>query len=56
MNGVTRTSLLPLDELGVVGEVERLSAGAGEYGALHAKELRKIGTQKKAAIRSKTSK
>ena len=56
LNGVTRTSLLPLDELGVVGEVERLSAGAGEYGALHAKELRKIGMQKKAAIRSKTSK
>ena len=52
-NGVTRTSLLPLDEEGVIGEVERLSAGAGAYGTLHARELRKIALAKKSEIRSK---
>ena len=36
----TRTTITPLDEAGVIGEVERLSAGVGEYGTLHAKELR----------------
>ena len=51
--GVTRTALIPLDEVGVVGEVERLSAGAGAYGALHAQELRKIALDKKLKIRSK---
>ncbi len=51
-NGTTRTSLLPLDESGVVGEVERLAAGAGAYGTLHARELRNIALEKKAKIRS----
>ena len=53
LGGVTRTALIPLDEVGVVGEVERLSAGAGTYGALHAQELRKIALDKKLKIRSK---
>ena len=52
-NGVTRTALIPLDEAGVIGEVERLSAGAGAYGTLHAQELRKIALDKKLKIRSK---
>ena len=53
LDGVTRTALIPLDEAGVVGEVERLSAGAGAYGTLHAQELRKIALGKKLKIRSK---
>ena len=36
----TFTTILRLDEDGVIGEIERLSAGVGEYGTLHAKELR----------------
>lgn len=51
VDGSTRTSLLHLDENGVIGEVERLSAGAGEYGALHARELRSIALAKKISIR-----
>ena len=51
VNGLTRTSLLPLDEDGVVSEVERLAAGAGTYGKLHARELRKIALEKKTKIR-----
>ena len=39
-NEKTYTTITKLDESGVVGEVERLSAGVGEYGTLHAKELR----------------
>ena len=53
LDGVTRTALIPLDEAGVVGEVERLSAGAGAYGTLHAQELRKIALGKKLKIRSR---
>ena len=47
----TRTSLIHLDEEGVIGEVERLSAGAGTYGILHARELRNLALAKKTAIR-----
>ena len=36
----TFTTILRLDESGVIGEIERLSAGVGEYGTLHAKEIR----------------
>ena len=50
-NNVTRTSLLKLSEEGVVKEVERLSAGAGMYGSLHAKELRSLATMKKMQLR-----
>ena len=46
-DGITRTALIKLDEDGVVKEVERLAAGAGTYGILHAKELRKISLEKK---------
>lgn len=52
VDGVTRTSLLKLDEEGVVKEVERLAAGAGAYGALHARELRELALKKKFEIRS----
>ena len=51
VDGVTRTSLRHLDESGVVGEVERLSAGAGTYGSLHARELRDFATKRKHSIR-----
>ena len=51
---VTRTALIKLEEEGVVKEVERLSAGVGAYGALHAKELRETATRKKNELRSKT--
>ena len=50
-DGVTRTSLVHLDEKGVVGEIERLAAGAGTYGALHARELRSVSTETKSRIR-----
>ena len=53
MNGSTRTSLLHLDEVGVVGEIERLSAGVGEYGVLHARELRSVALSKKTSIRKR---
>ena len=36
----TYTIVSRLDESGVIGEIERLCAGVGEYGTLHAKELR----------------
>ena len=36
----TVTVVEPLDEDGVICEIERLCAGVGEYGTLHAKELR----------------
>ena len=36
----TFTTITRLDESGVIGEIERLAAGVGEYGVLHAKELR----------------
>ena len=36
----THTIVTRLDESGVIGEIERLCAGVGEYGTLHAKELR----------------
>ena len=48
----THTSLIALTEEGIVKEVERLSAGAGTYGSLHAQELRSIALRKKDAIRS----
>ena len=51
VDGMTRTSLVHLDEEGVIGEVERLSAGAGEYGTLHARELRNFAREKKCALR-----
>ena len=50
-NNVTRTMLTKLTEEGIIKEVERLSAGAGMYGSLHAKELRSMATQKKSALR-----
>ena len=50
-NMVTRTYLTKLDEEGVEKEVERLSAGAGIYGSLHAKELRSLALEKKSALR-----
>ena len=52
-NNVTRTSLVLLDEEGVEKEVERLSAGVGFYGSLHAKELRALALQKKNSLRKK---
>lgn len=51
VDNVTRTSISKLDEEGIVGEVERLSAGAGTYGALHARELRSLAIAKKARLR-----
>ena len=36
----TFTVVTKLDENGVLGEIERLCASVGEYGSLHAKELR----------------
>ena len=51
ISNLTKTSLLKLDEKGVIKEVERLSAGAGIYGALHAKELRDLALVKKSNIR-----
>ena len=53
-DNVTRTFLIKLDEEGVIKEVERLAAGAGTYGILHAKELRKIAVDKKAVLRKST--
>lgn len=50
-DNITKTSLIKLNEEGVIKEVERLSAGAGTYGALHAKELRGIATSKKQSLR-----
>ena len=50
-NNVTRTALTKLTEEGIEKEVERLSAGAGIYGSLHAKELRTLAVRKKAALR-----
>ena len=47
-NGKTLSSVTPLEEEGVLKEIERLSAGVGAYGALHAKELRDLAKQKKA--------
>ena len=49
--GQTRTFLLKLDEDGVVKEVERLAAGVGTYGALHAKELRGVAVERKSRLR-----
>jgi len=54
-DGVTKTQIHKLDEAGVVGEIERLSAGAGAYGALHAKELRAYSLKKKQEIASSIS-
>ena len=51
-DNITRTRLTKLDEEGVEREVERLSAGAGIYGALHAKELRSLAIRKKAKLRN----
>jgi len=36
----TYTIVTRLDEAGVIGELDRLCAGVGEYGTLHAKEIR----------------
>ncbi len=48
--GKTHTSIYPLTEEGVLREIERLSAGVGTYGALHAKELRELANKKKASL------
>ena len=51
VDGLTRTNIMQLDEEGVVKEVERLSAGVGTYGVLHARELREMAWRKKTEIR-----